>query len=285
MTTPMLLWAIALLAVTIVYTLAQKVAANHLPPQTAPIFNFVWLTIGLIVTIPLFTPEWHAALTLLQNNLWLIIPIILKGWLIFMAIHHGMLLGKQSLSAGNFIIPAALTISPLLLFLLGEELTLMQMILCSSLGVMGISFFLRGHLADLNRNAKRSFFLITTATLGMIVCDYIIIQHGNWLLLLAGTTCTQLIFIQHQKPTRQILKLALFSKYALLAGVSVAIFEFIGFYQMGTINPVSITVAIKASALPFTQLAAALIWQERTWQEQLSWGIITALLLAGLALA
>ena len=285
MNVEMIKWCTALLLIVIIARLSHKVASHHLPAQTAPIFVGVWLLIGFVGTAGFFQNEWVLAYRHIVEKPWIALPVLAKGALITFFLNESMNLYKKSLSAQNFVIPSMLSVGPLVLMLFGEQLSLMQLVLSVLMGCVGLAFFLFGHLSELGKQGKKSFFYLALSALGMMVADYLIIDNGNWVLLLFGSTAFQIVIVLLKRYKLSIWRQALFSWRGTLAGVAFAIHEFISFYQMGTITPVTITVAVKAGAIPFIQLAAAIIWKERTWGEQLIWGTLTMMILIGLAFA
>lgn len=266
---------IAFFTIAIVKPLIFKVCAVKLDHRTAPIFISSYMMMGILISLPFFSSYMEEGLAKLIAHPFIFSLCVLKGIIFWFAVHDGQKLTQVSLSSARYTLPPALAISAVINSFLGEHLTMVEWVSVMGLAILGIAFFLKGHLQELGRSAKILFIKLVLILVSLIVIDHVTITYSNWYVLLFTSNATLLIWCVLKKKPLQLWKTALFSKLGIVAGMSMLTFEFIKFYPMVTLIPVSVISTVQASTIPIVLVLTSLIWGERTWQEQLLWGVLS----------
>jgi len=113
----------------------------------------------------------------------------------------------------------------------------------------------------------------------LAVVDQIVLPRANWYSYL-WVFNSVLLAVSLGMNFRQaaVLKSAALHPAAIAAGVFYMATELTKFYQMVSINPVSVVVTAQAMTKPVILVLSALIWKERTVKEQLVWGVAAFLI-------
>lgn len=140
--------------------------------------------------------------------------------------------------------------------------------LCS----LGFVFYFRGHLQEVPGETRKIYLLLVALTVIMLICDHYIIKQSNWFVYLFYSNAALLVFCLLKRKGRAVWRSALMTWPAIAAGVTFAVFEIVKFYPMVTYIPVAVMTSVQFSVIPLVLISSALLWKERTWQEQLVWG-------------
>jgi hypothetical protein len=262
---------------TIGSSLILKVCATNLNHRTAPIFISVYLLFGIFLTLPWFHPLLLSGFSTLFANPIILLVCILKGFVLWYNFVESQKLKQHSLSSFHYVGPLGLSIAAFINSFLGENLTATEWIGIIGMCVVGVGFFLKGHLNTLNFEAKILYFKLVCISAVLIVIDHYTVSHTNWYVLIFIVSITMFCISLAETRGASIWKKALFSRIPALAGLSFVMYEFIKFYPMVTILPVSVISMVTIGAIPIILLASALIWKEGRWQEQIIWGLLSML--------
>src|SRR5690606_8320518 len=126
--------------------------SHRLHAGTAPIFSAVWVLLGLFV-LDFFTPIpnlRHAFSVLLDRPLFFALCAA-KGFFLLILFRDGQILRKENLSSYTFGTPFVVIGSMLINAMLGEHLTLPQIISAFGVLTMAILFFTKGNGKHLSK--------------------------------------------------------------------------------------------------------------------------------------
>jgi drug/metabolite transporter (DMT)-like permease len=265
--------------IAILKPLIFKVCAVKLDHRTAPIFISSFLLLGTVLTLPFYHTLLATGFVQLLDTPPALFFCLLKGIVIWYAIFLGQKLTQHSLSSSRFVLPPALALAAFVNMFLGEILSTGQWISVLGLSLLGIAFFFKGHLKELTIESKKIYLILIAITVILISTDFYTVSHSNWYVHLFLSNAVLFIFCLIQRKPLAIWRSALLSKEGALAGFSMVVYEFIKFSAMITYVPVTTITSVQAAATPIILALTALIWKERSWQEQLIWGVLTTLFL------
>lgn len=264
----------ALFVLTIGNGLLFKVASHRIDHRTAPAFMCLWVLVGLLATYPLYADLWRAGLSAVKQHPWLGGLMVVKGFLLWVLFSQKQRLNKLSLSARNYASPVAIGFMVFSNAAFGEHLETVEMVAALGLCALGFVFAFRGHLQDLPREGKLLFILAVVLTVVCGTLDHVLLTHLNWYVLLAITNLILLVVILALRGGLGHVRASLTSPLAVSAGVLFAVTELLKFYQQVAYSPVTVVVTVQAATMPILLVLSALIWGERSWKEQLVWGLV-----------
>lgn len=266
---------ILLFLLTIGHLLTLKICSVKMDHRTAPIFISVWTLLGVALASPFFGYLWAEGWAKFMAAPYLLPLCMLKGGMLYLLFVISQELMQESLSSRHYVTPLAVGLMAVVNATLGEALLPGQWI--AALGLCGLSaaFFFRGHLSDLSRRGKLSYLKLVVLSVFLSSLDHVLTKNSNWYSLLLVSNVTLLsvsLAVNHARIA--VLKDALFHKYAALAGAFYMMTELVKFYQLVTINPVTVVMTVQAATKPVILILSALVWKERTVREQLIWGVL-----------
>ena len=268
------LFIIIFFALAIAKPLAYKLCALKLDHRAAPIFISTYILLGVALTMPWFHDLFVEGIEQLISMPLILSLCLLKGVIFWYASYGGQQLTHNSLSYARYTLPPALAIAAIINVFFGEILTLVEWVAVIGLALSGIAFFLKGHIQDLDHPTKILFVKLVGALVCLIVLDHITISHSNWyVLLFTSNVAVFVVCLLYRKPLA-VWKSAIFSKLGMLGGLLMVTYEFVKFYPMVTLVPVTVMSTVQAAATPIVLVLTAMIWGERTWKEQLIWGVL-----------
>lgn len=264
-----------LFLLTIAHLIALKVCSVSLDHRTAPLFISSWTIIGLIAAIPLYGHLWTSGLATFIEKPWFFALAGLKAGALFALFIISQKLMKVSLSSRHYVTPMAVGMIAVVNSFFGESLTAGQWF--SALGLCGLAaaFFFKGHMAEMDRPARIAYFQLVGISVVLSAVDQVVLKGSNWYVL--QWVCNLVLLAIALVATgrdKAVLKAAFATRAAAIAGFFYAATELVKFYQMVTINPVSVVVIVQSLTKPVILALSALIWHERTVREQLVWGIL-----------
>ena len=269
--TPHILLAL-LFVLTVAHLLTLKICAEKIDHRTAPVFVSFWTLLGLAVTAPVFGHLWTEGWEKMATPQYLSLAVV-RGLGLYAVFVISQELMQTSLSSRHYVTPMAVGMIAVVNFFLGEQLTPLQWLSALSLCALAAAFFFKGHMADLNVPARRSYLKLVGLTVFLASVDYTLAKNTNWYALLLVSNIVLLavsLFINRARTS--VLRQAFVHKSAILAGAVYVVAEMVKYYQMVAINPVSVIVTVQAATKPVVLALAALLWKERTVKEQLLWG-------------
>lgn len=265
---------IALFVLTIGHLVTLKFCSVTLDHRTAPIFIGLWTAIGLGATYPFFGDLLWAGLEKMQAAPWLFGLAAIKGVVLYGLFVVSQDLMKVSLSSRHYVTPLSIGFMTIVNSFLGESLTGVQWFSCLGLFFLAVGFFLKGHLADLSRDGKIAYAKLVALAVLLAAVDQVVLPKANWYSYLWVFNTVLLVFALGLNFRQAgIVKAALTHPMAISAGAFYMATELCKFYQMVTINPVSVVVTVQAMTKPVILILSALIWHERTVKEQMAWGL------------
>jgi len=276
---------LAIFVSSIALAVILKLCSVHLDEKTTPIYMSVWpLIFGLIGAYFYFYPLLYSGTQNLMSH-----PIawslcLLKSGFYWYGCRKVQQLREYSLSSTLYVMPLSLVFAAVVNYFLGETMNLYQWCGVLGLSIIGFLFFFKGHLQTLNFLQKKWYFEIVIITTIMICIDHYVISYSNWYVLLMLTSLMMVILSLVFIRDISIWKKALFNPYAVIAAIFFTLYEFVKFYPMVTLLPVSSIVAVETSAIPIIFIITALVWKEGKVTEQLLWGILSMLFTGALLL-
>lgn len=269
---------VLLFVLTIGHLVTLKICSNKMDHRTAPIFISVWTLMGLLSVSPVYGYLWIEGWAKFMASPVLLLLALVKGGLLYLLFIISQDLMKVSLSSRHYVTPMSAGLIAILNSLLGERLKPHEWFSCLGLCALSAVFLLRGHLADMEKSARISYFRILALAVVIGSCDFILTKGTNWfsLLLVSNVFLLGLSFVMNRKNV-DVIRSAFTHRAAVLAGVFYAATELVRFYQIVTINPVSVVVTVQAMTKPVILALSAIVWKERTLKEQLIWGILAFL--------
>lgn len=265
-----------LFVLTIGHLLTLKLCSNRIDHRTAPLFISLWTLLGLLAVSPFYGHLLPAGVEKLRAAPLMFTLVIAKGVILYVLFIISQKLMQHSLSSRHYVTPlTAGLIAVSNGFLLGEGLKPQQWFSSIGLCLLAAAFLWRGHFADMPRQAK--MYYAQLVALGVLTggLDYQLTVSANWytLLVISNVVLLSVAIIRHGRDVA-LVKQALVHPAAIAAGAFYAVTELVRFYQLATINPVSVIVTVQSLTKPVILALSALIWKERTVKEQLVWGIL-----------
>ncbi|MCK5518951.1 MAG: hypothetical protein KAI61_06010 [Alphaproteobacteria bacterium] len=266
---------ILLFLLTIGHLLTLKVCSVKLDHRTAPIFISIWTLLGIAGVSPVFGHLWAEGWEKFMAEPHLLALSVLKGCLLYLLFVISQELIKESLSSNHYVRPMSIGLIAIVNSTLGEQLNMGQWFAALGLCVLSAAFFFKGHLSDLSRRGKITYIKLVVLSVFLSSLDHVLTKNSNWFsLLLVSNTVLLFLSLALNRKRIAVLKDALFHKAALLAGFFFMATELVKFYQMVSINPVSVVVTVQAATTPVILVLSAFLWKERTVREQLVWGVL-----------
>lgn len=274
MTTPHIL-LVLLFLLTIGHLLTLKVCSVKLDHRTAPIFISLWTLIGAAAVAPVYGHLWAEGLEKMLAAPHLPALAIFKGGLLYLLLVISQELMKESLSSRHYVTPLSIGLVTVMNAGLGESLAPAQLFSALGLCVLAAAFFFKGHLSDLSRQGKITYFKLVVVSAFLATLDHTLIKGSNWYAALIITNVALLALSLILNRARIfVIKDAVLHKSAAVAGIFYMATELVKNYQQVTINPVSVVITVQAATKPLILILAALLWKERTVKEQLVWGLL-----------
>lgn len=270
---------VVLMVLTTASALAYKLASQKLSHHSAPAYTAIWVLIGLALVFIPYKSLFFQGLDDAINYPFLVIILVVKGFFIWFLFYKRLVLVEKSLSASSFFMPTALGFIAVINSFLGENLTALEWGAAVGLCLLGVAFFLRGHIQELGKSGRFIFIQLVFVIIILATLDQVILQKTNWFFLLLSTNLVMLFITLCKKIPLQEWRLILLSKESILAGSLFSASELLKFYLMVTILPMSVVISGQVAIIPIVLVLSSLIWGERSWKEQLIWGIISTLLL------
>ncbi len=264
-----------LFVLTIGHLITLKICSNSMDHRTAPVFISVWTLLGLLSVSGFYGHLWIEGWQKFTADPVLLLLAVAKGGLLYLLFVISQDLMKVSLSSRHYVTPMSAGLIAIFNSFLGENLKPQEWVACLGLCALSAAFLFKGHLADMERSARISYFKILALAVVIGGLDFVLTRGTNWFSLLLVSNVFLLglaLFVNRQR--LDILKTAFTHRAAILAGVFYAATELVRFYQIVTINPVSVVVTVQAMTKPIILALSAVLWKERTLKEQLAWGIL-----------
>lgn len=269
---------LVLFFLTILHLVTLKVCALKLDHHAAPLFISGWVLLGLIAVSPFYGYLWGEGWQIFAADPVLLALACLKGAMMYLLLFISQRLMQVSLSSRHYVTPLAVGLIAIINYFLGEHLSAGQW--CAALGLCGLSaaFFLKGHMSDMPRAARVDYFLLVAISAVLSAMDHVLTKDVNWysLLLVSNLVLFPLALALNARKLH-VIKDAFLHKTAAIAGLSYMVTELVKFYQMVTINPVSVIVTVQAMTKPVILFLSAYVWKERSVREQLVWGLLAFL--------
>jgi hypothetical protein len=268
------LFLAALFLLTVAHLVTLKICSVALDHRTAPLYISGWTLLGLLTAAPVYghlAPEGWAIFMAKPHLLAL---AVLKGVLLYVLLVISQELMKESLSSRHFVTPLSVGLIAGVNFTLGERLTAAQWTSALGLCALSAAFFFKGHLAELSRQGRMTYAKLVALSVIIAAIDHTALQAVNWYaLLLVGNVVLLSLSLALNRTRIDVLKTALLTRPAAMAGFFYAATELVKYYQQVTINPVTAVVTVQAATKPVILALSAVIWKERTLKEQLAWGL------------
>lgn len=270
---------LVLFFLTIAHLVTLKICSVSLDHRTAPLFISGWTLLGLLTVSPVYGHLWDAGWAGLSGNvMWLGLTAIKAGLLYLMFVVSQQLM-QVSLSSRHYVTPLSVGLIAILNSFLGEHLAWQQWFAALGLCALAGAFFFKGHMADMDRTARLAYAKLVGIAVIISGIDQAVLPNTNWFAMQA--VCNGILLaISLGVNARQlpVLRAAFLSRPAALAGFFYAATELVKYYQMITINPVSVIAIVQALTKPVILVLSALIWRERTVKEQLVWGVLALII-------
>lgn len=269
------LFLVLLFVLTVASLVTLKLCASRLDHRTAPVFISVWILAGLAAVFPVFGHLLGESLPVISAKPWLLGVLFLKGAGLYLLLVASQDLMKISLSSRHYVTPLSLGLVAICNSFLGEDLSPVQWFSALGLCALAIAFLVQGHAADLDRRGRLIYAKLVALTVVLAGLDQLGISELNWYTVLLFSNLAQLgiglaVGLKH----RHLLRQSLLHPAALLAGTIYAATELVKFYQQVTINPVTAVLVTQAMTKPVILLLSAIVWKERTIEEQFIWGAL-----------
>ena len=268
-----------LFCLTIGHLIALKVCSQKLDPRTAPLFISGWTLIGLAATAPVFghlLPEGWAGL---MAQPFLLGLAALKALLLYYICVISQKLMKVSLSSRHYVTPLSIGLIAIVNSFLGENLAPVEWFSALGLCLLAAAFFFKGHLGEMDRTSRIHYGLLVALAVILSAIDQVVLKETNWyaLQVVCNVVLLSVSLLMTGRDT-SVLRGAFMTRAAAIAGIFYMATELVKFYQMVSINPVSVVVMVQAMTKPVILLLSAYIWHERTVKEQLLWGILALII-------
>ena len=233
---------------------------------------------GLGFSYPVFGDLLWSGLDKMLAAPWVIALAVGKGLILYWLFVVSQDLMKVSLSSRHYVTPLSIGFMTVVNSFLGESLTAVQWFSCLGLFFLAVAFFMKGHLADLSRDGKIAYFKLVALAVILSAVDQAVMPRANWYSYLWVFNTVLFVFaLGLNFKHAAILKSAFMHPMAACAGLFYMATELCKFYQMVSINPVTVVVTVQAMTKPVILILSALIWKERTVKEQLVWGVLAFL--------
>ena len=243
-------------------------------------------TVGLLlVCAPFYSALFWSGYQEASLAVWLL--VCLKAAALGYAFFEAQKLRAKSLSASILVDPIGLPFIAIANAIGGERLLPFQWVSVLGLTVFGVLCATHGNIKDLPKGGGRGVLNLLVLTVCLAHIDYEVLAQTNWYFyLLTSNLCMmglsyvfsrQALVAQLERPAKGLL-------FPCIASLSFAVSELSKFSLMDTTISVSIMSAIGVVFMPIMLAIGALVWHERTWREQLAWGLAAAVLMIPLVL-
>lgn len=268
-----------LFLLTVGHLVTLKLCSVRLDHRTAPIFISVWMLAGLLLSFPAFGHLWVEGLEKFSAQPWMLALSVVKGCALYLVFVISQKLMQESLSSRHYVTPMTVGLVAVGNAILGEMLTPLQWASAMGLCLLSAVFFFKGHLSSLSPGGKRAYVQLVILSSALSCLDFTLTKNINWysLLLVSNMALLALCVVMNAHKL-SVFRQALLHKYAALAGSFYVVTEMVKFYQLVTINPVSVVVTVQAATKPVILVLSALVWKERTLKEQITWGVLAFLI-------
>lgn len=268
------LFLAALFLLTIAHLVTLKVCSVALDHRAAPLYISGWTLAGLLAVSPVYGHLASEGMKVFMESPWLLALAAVKGGLLYVLLVVSQELMQESLSSRHYVTPLSLGLIAGVNYFLGEHLTWQQWVSALGLCALSAGFFFKGHLSDLSKQGKITYVKLVAISVVLAAIDHEALHGVNWYaLLLVGNVVLLALSLALNRARAGVLKSALLSRPAMLAGFFYASTELVKFYQMVSLNPVTAVVTAQAATKPVILALSALVWKERTVREQLVWGL------------
>jgi hypothetical protein len=264
-----------LFILTVGHIVTLKQCAGDLDHRTAPLFISGWTLLGLLAVSPFYGHLFLEGLVIFAEHPYMLLLAAGKGAVLYVLFIVSQRLMKDSLSSRHYVTPMTIGLMAVVNFALGEHLNWAQWASAAGLFALSTLFFFTGHLSSLSRGSRIAYFQLVGLSVMLSAVDQVLTSKANWyILLVVSYTVLFGCAITINRKRLDVLKPALLHKSAIFAGAVYAVTELVKFYQMGTINPVTVVAMTQAMTKPVILVISALVWKERTVREQLAWGTL-----------
>lgn len=239
--------------------------------------NYFYMMVALCCTMPFMGDMF---ITIDASKITPLIAALIKGVMLYTSVKLIADIAKESNSSAVFAGYISLGIGSLLnYFILSENLTMLQIIACVSLGVLGTIFFLRGPASELSKFGKKAFVLLTLVIILNMFVDGVGVKGLNWYMYSIISSGFSLliafVILLFEKKYKYLKELN--SPILIAIGLVFAIGEFVILYSMQNYLPVSIAFLFLRLSAPIVMFVSAYIYKERTPKEQLLFGGLAVL--------
>jgi hypothetical protein len=266
---------LALFLLTIAHLVTLKVCSLAIDHRTAPLFISGWTLMGLAAATPIYGHLWGEGYSAFLDQPVLLALTLLKAVLLYFLFIISQQLMQVSLSSRHYVTPLSVGLIAILNSFLGETLTLGQW--CAALGLCGLAaaFFFKGHLAEMDRSARLAYGKLVGISVAIAVIDQIVLKQTNWFAyqVIFNVVLLVIALLMNMR-NLAVIKTAFLHRAAALAGLSYMATELVKFYQMVSINPITVIIVVQAMTKPVILALSAVVWKERTIREQLIWGVL-----------
>ena len=249
-----------------------KIGTTNYSSKQITFANYFYMVLALCCTIPFMTDMF---VTIDATKIKPIIAALIKGIMLYASVKLIADIAKESNSSAVFAGYISLGIGSLLnYFILSENLSIIQIIACVSLGILGTIFFLKGPASELSNFGKKSFVWLTLIIILNMFVDNIGIKGLNWYMYSIISSSFSLfiaivlLFIEKQYKYLKELN----SPILIIIGLVFAVGEFVILYSMQYYLPVSIAFLFLRLSAPIVMFVSAYLYKERTPKEQLLFG-------------
>lgn len=260
----------------------NKHASYVIDHYFVPMIMALWILVGILLLSPFYGHLFIEDIQRLDptsfSMVWVaffLIPVIKSVVMTTLGILLQMLV-KKSFSSTSVVRLIQVVFIALGNAALGEVLPVEQWIVIILMALLGVAFYLKGHLHTLDRKTKGIWMFLCVFGSSLSILDYFALQYINWYTyLLMHNICVVIFFFIWRPPYKhfQMWKDTLRHPFALGLGASFLIYEFLKFYQMDTYDTVTLTAAVEAATIPIIMLFSAHKWQEGSVAGQLMWGV------------
>ena len=258
-------------------SMTVKIGTKNYSSKQITFANYFYMMVALCCTMPFMTDMF---ISIDASKITPIIAALIKGIMLYASVKLIADIAKESNSSAVFAGYISLGIGSLLnYFILSENLTMLQIVACVSLGILGMVFFLRGPASELSKFGKKAFVLLTLIIILNMFVDGVGIRGLNWYMysIISSGFSLLIAFIILLFEKKYVYLKELNSPILIVIGLVFAIGEFVILYSMQNYLPVSIAFLFLRLSAPIVMFVSAYIYKERTPKEQLLFGGLAVL--------
>lgn len=235
-----------------------------------------WYIIAPLLALPIFHDLAVEAYNLLMDMPYLIVIGLLKGVGFWGMIYCGQIMRRTSNSSAGFFGFICIGLIAVGNSIFGEELSVGQWVSVACLFLMGLYFYVRGHLSTQSSFVKLLFLfqILIGVMFGMI--DHYFLTHCNWfaLILLTGLGMILMALTFGRMKFLDVFRSVKSRKTAGL-GIVLSLVEMTVLSIFVTYLPVTLGWVAMTLASVAVMVIAAVFWGEGRWQQQLAVGGLT----------